>query len=63
MFITTTLGGIALAMTVSTVAGTVAGVLMRPTLERVRDRVVEAIHGTADYVRRNAGSQHHFRNK
>jgi hypothetical protein len=52
MFITTTLGGIVLVVTFSAAMGTVTGVLVRPKLERVRDRVRSAVRRTSSYVNR-----------
>jgi hypothetical protein len=46
MFITTTLGGLALAISVGVTAGTVAGVLIRPRLDRARERIASSIRQT-----------------
>jgi hypothetical protein len=52
MFITTTLGGLALAISVSVTAGTVAGALIRPRLDRARIRIVDSIQQTLHRYRR-----------
>ncbi len=54
MFITTTLGGLALAISFGVTAGTVAGVLIRPRLDRVRERIVNSVRETFHRYRRNA---------
>ncbi len=51
MFITTTLGGILAAVSVSTVVGTVAGILIRPRLERTRDRVIHTYRRTGEILK------------
>jgi hypothetical protein len=55
MFITTTLGGLALAISVSVTAGTVAGALIRPRIDRARDRIVGSVRQTLRRHRRDAG--------
>jgi hypothetical protein len=54
MFITTTLGGLALAISVSMTAGTVAGALVRPRLDRARIRIVDSVRQTLHRYRRDA---------
>lgn len=51
MFITTTLGGIAAAVTISTVAGTVIGISLRPMLERTRDRITGTYRKSAEDIK------------
>ena len=48
MFITTTLGGILAAVSISTVVGTAAGILIRPKLERTRDQFCDSYRRTAE---------------
>jgi hypothetical protein len=52
MFITTTLGGLALAISVGVTAGTVAGALIRPRIDRARDRVANSVRTTFNRLRR-----------
>ena len=52
MFITTTLGGLALAISVSATAGTVAGALIRPRMDRARIRLVDSVRQTLRRYRR-----------
>ncbi len=52
MFITTTLGGLALAISVGVTAGTVAGALIRPRIDRARDRMTDAVRSTLHRIRR-----------
>jgi hypothetical protein len=54
MFITTTLGGLALAISVGVTAGTVAGVLIRPRLDRARERIANSVRQTLLRYRRDA---------
>ena len=54
MFITTTLSGLALAISVGVTAGTVAGVLIRPRLDRVRERIANSVRQTLHRYRRDA---------
>ena len=54
MFITTTLGGLALAISVSVTAGTVAGALIRPRIDRARRRMVDSVQQTLRWYRRDA---------
>jgi hypothetical protein len=54
MFITTTLGGLALAISVSVTAGTVAGALIRPRIDRARGRIVDSVRQTLRRYRRYA---------
>jgi hypothetical protein len=52
MFITTTLGGLALAVTVSVTVGTVAGALVRPSIDRACNRIAESYHRVLRRTRR-----------
>jgi hypothetical protein len=54
MFITTTLGGLALAISVGVTAGTFAGVLIRPQLDRARERIANSVRQTLHRYRRDA---------
>ena len=54
MFITTTLGGLALAISVSVTAGTVAGALIRPRIDQARRRMVDSVQQTLRRYRRDA---------
>lgn len=56
MFITTTLGGLALAISVGVTAGTVAGVLIRPRLDRARERIVDSVRQTLRRYRGDAAA-------
>jgi hypothetical protein len=56
MFITTTLGGLALAISVGVTAGTVAGVLIRPRLDRARIRIVDWVRQSLHRYRRDAAA-------
>ncbi len=44
MFVTTTLGGLVMAISVSVAVGSVAGALVRPRLDRAHARFMEAAH-------------------
>jgi hypothetical protein len=44
MFITTTLGGLVVAISVGMAIGSVAGALVRPHLDRARGRFLDAAH-------------------
>jgi hypothetical protein len=54
MFVTTTLGGLALAISISMTAGTLVGALIRPRIDRVRDRIVDSAQQTLRRYRRTA---------
>ncbi len=57
MFITTTLGGLALAISVGVTAGTVAGALIRPSVDRARIRIVDPVRQTLHRYRRDAAAK------
>ena len=44
MFVTTTLGGLVMAISVGVAVGSVAGALVRPRLDRAHARFMEAAH-------------------
>ena len=54
MFITTTLGGLTLVISVGVTAGAVAGVLIRPRLDRARERIANSVRQTLHRYQRDA---------
>jgi hypothetical protein len=51
MFVTTTLGGLVMAISVGVAVGSVAGALVRPRLDRAHARLMEAAHRVLRHTR------------
>lgn len=53
MFMTTTLGGLALAIFVGVTAGSITGVRIRPRLNQARERIADSVRQTLHRYRRD----------
>ncbi len=58
MFVTTTLGGLVVAISVGMAVGSVAGALVRPRLDRVRSRFMDVTHRIMRHQRHDADATH-----
>ena len=58
MFVTTTLGGLVVAISVGVAVGSVAGALVRPRVDRAHARFMEAAHRVLRRQRNDSDATH-----